>query len=187
MKKNLAQQMLNQSIDELRQSSHWLPHLCFLSFGLTLLFIGHILLGLNPRIGNPAMVIPLTAEKIEDGPLWLSVSLYQENLVVTTAERTIMKFPQSIVKQSELDPLKDYLKNHLVRQILSAGLSKKARKQELFVLIAVDQNTKYVHIRPIIQLLGELGISQYGFETQIPIVTEKPTKNSADDNKQAQI
>ncbi|MDD9950326.1 MAG: hypothetical protein OXT67_02050 [Zetaproteobacteria bacterium] len=171
MKKQLCQQMLDKSIEELRTPRHWLPHLCFLSFGLVLLFIGHILLGLNPRIGNPAIVLPLKAEHIEDGPLWLSVSLHQESLVVTTAERNIMRFPALIQSQEELTPLKNYIRRHLVGQILSAGLTKKVRKKELFVLIAVDQKAKYVHLRPVLQLLAELGISQYGFETQIPLDT----------------
>ena len=163
---------LNKHLDmvrsRLQESSSWFPYPCLFSFGLVLLFSGHILTGINPRIGSPADVLPFKSETAKEGAIWLSISVHKGLVVVSTDDRHIFSWDERDRDLGMVDSLVKHLRNRIVEITLSASLAKEISHTESLVVLAVDQSLKYLHIQPVLTALAQAGISEYAFETRQP-------------------
>lgn len=155
--------------ERLTSSLNWFPLPAFIGIGLSLIFVGHVFFGLNPRLGNPAEVIYFDAEPLKDGGIWLSVSIQEEKLVVTTADRSVFKITLSGTDVDEISKLTDYLREQTKKLSINAGLSQKISTVQSTAVISADQKLKYGHVRPILVALARAGISNYGFETKMQL------------------
>ena len=136
-------------IERLRRHHIWFPFPTMISFTLILLFTGHSLLGLNPRLGNPAHIVDFPSEATEEGAIWFSLSLDRENVVVTTFNRKVFRWPKELTSLEPLEPFLGFLNQKIVEATLSASLLKRAAKIETIAVIAVDQHVKFAHLKPI--------------------------------------
>lgn len=167
--------------DRLREVIWWFPFPLLISFGLVLLLTAHIVFGTNPRAGSPADVIPLPAKAQQDSALWFSVTPIDDDIVVTTGDRKVFRWPQDVRGMKELQPFVAFLKQRAADEITSAVLAGQVRLSQSQAVIAADQRLRFVHIRPILYALAEAGISLYAFETQNPVVAavEGPAAHDA--------
>jgi hypothetical protein len=153
--------------ERLKEQVSWFPLPALISFVLVLLFIGHLLVNINPRLGNSAVIVNMNAELEKEGSIWLSVSERDGSLYVTTFDRKIFSWPSDTKDVSPLIDFKDYLSATSAELSAQAAVSKFISKSQTKVVLAVDQRLRYFHIRPILHTLAQVGLDSYGFETQI--------------------
>jgi len=149
----------------LRESSSWYPFPCLISFFLVLLLTAHVVLSTNPRAGHAASVLPLVADEAEDSVIWLSVTSENGQITVADNYRQVFSWSEEVQTIQSLDAFVRHLKSRVADEIKSAALSKRIYQSQKQVIIAIDQQLKYRHFRPILYALAEAGISNYGFET----------------------
>ena len=53
-----------------------------INFTLALVFVGHLLVNLNPRLGNPVSVLTLETNQdiSSDGSIWISVGIDEDEI-----------------------------------------------------------------------------------------------------------
>lgn len=151
----------------LREPAVWFPAPALLSFVLVLLFTGHLLIGLNPRLGSTTDVVTFSAEEQPEGSIWLSVSVQNNDVVVTTFNRKVFTWPKDTNSLTPLSNLKSYLIATVDELATQASIAKYLSIHQAKVILAVDESLRYYHVRPIIHLLAEVGLDDYGFETRI--------------------
>ena len=159
---------LRKQQDRLKESISWFPYPALISLSLVLLCSGQIIPNLNPRLGNPADILPFNGEPNAEGSIWLSVSLIGKQIVITTDSREVMSWDASSRSLSAADPLIRFLKHRIKEITLAASLTKKASRSDSLVVLATDQSLKYVHLKSILYALASAGISEYAFETRVP-------------------
>lgn len=159
---------IEATIERLREPIKWFPLPIMITSGLCLFLTAHILSGANPRAGHPANVMTFPAQPGRDSAIWMSVAPVGDEIVVTTADRQIFRWPQSTMDMPELGALVRHLKSIIANELEAAALAKRALKSQSTALIAADQNLAFHHIRPIISALSQAGISRYAFETLTP-------------------
>jgi hypothetical protein len=155
-------------IERLREPLLWFPLPIMITSGLCIYLTAHILSGTNPRAGHPANVMTFPAKSGRDSAIWISVAPIGDDIVVTTADRKLFKWPQSIANMPDIDPLVRHLRGIIANELEAAALAKRALKSQSTALIAADQNLAFHHMRPIISALSQAGISRYAFETLTP-------------------
>lgn len=158
---------LNRQKERLGIFANLFPFPALIPFGLVLIFCGSLIPTLNPRIGSPADVIPMSSMDEKEGSIWFAVRAIGDEVVVTAPNKRIFRWPSKIEDPRELDPFRSYLRQRVTNEIQMAVLAKRVTKAQLSAVIAADQRCRYLHLRPIIQALAEVGISDYGFETII--------------------
>jgi hypothetical protein len=156
--------------ERLHEVIWWYPFPLVISFALVMILTAHVMFGTNPRAGNPANIIAFPSDTQKDSALWLSVTPVGKEIVVTTSDRRVFRWPQDVRGMQPLAPLVAYLKERAQEEIRSAVIAGRVLKTQTQAVIAADQRLKYLHIRPIIHALAAAGISQYAFETQNPAV-----------------
>ena len=157
----------------LREPLWWFPFPIFLSFGLVLLLTAHVLFGTNPRMGHPANVITFPSEARRDSAIWLSVTPIGKEVVVTTGDRRVFRWPLEVHSLDELKPFRAYLREAVARELEVTALANSAFQHQTTVVIAADQRLKYLHVRPLLHAFAEAGISHYAFETQNPALAAR--------------
>lgn len=163
----LWQDAIKAQVERLHEPLWWFPFPLIISFALVLLLTAHVFGGTNPRMGNPATVVSFPADLRRDSAIWLSVTPIDGEIVVTTGDRKVFRYPQDIADLEPLKKLRAYLKEAVRREVEGAALGSEAYQHQTSVVIAADQRLKYLHVRPILYALAEAGISQYAFETQL--------------------
>ena len=151
--------------ERLRQPGLWYPYPAMISFALIVILTGHLLPGLNPRLGSRAEIIEFYGKSERAGAIWLGVLMAKDRIYVRTAERSTFSWSAKSDRMKDLQAFTRYLKDRAKKEALSSGLSLEGHLTRTTVVLAVDQRLKYVHIRPIIMALAEAGISHYAFET----------------------
>ena len=146
-----------------------MPYPALISLGLSLLCPVQIIPKLNPRLGNPATILPFSGEPSYENAIWMSVSLIRGKIVITTDTREILTWEASDLRPEATQPLKEFLLRRVKEITLSASLAKKALLSESLVVLATDQSLKYIHLKGILYSLAQAGISEYAFETKEPV------------------
>ncbi|MBP9706213.1 MAG: hypothetical protein KBD78_01115 [Oligoflexales bacterium] len=162
--------------DRLRETSSWFPIPALLSAFATLVLLGHLNFSLNHRLGSPANIINLNQNSIAEGSLWISLSIYDEKLlIITSSEYFLVSFED--LRENKLTEFISFLDNY--RSDLKADAAIRLKKDVLAAnaVLSVDQNLKYAHVLPIIQALAKAKITKYGFETKNINVEENIPKN----------
>lgn len=164
-KRNFATEFFNNKRTQLSEFISWFPYPALISYCLAIIFIGHFLLGLNPRLGSPANTIHLKSVSQPEGAIWISLSLKDSDLIITTAEKDILKAPLSDLETNTIADLTKYLEKKTKEAILSSILSKTSNQIESIVVLAIDQSIQFKHLKPVIGSIAKAGISKYAFET----------------------
>ena len=156
--------------ERLTQPLTWYPYPALISFGLVMILIGHLIPGLNPRLGSRANVIEFPAARVSDSVLWLGVFAENDRVVLTTSDRMRFDWPL-VATAADLKQFSNYLDQRRRKEALAAGLAHATTFDKTMVVLSLDQRLKYVHIRPILNALAAAGISKYGFETKLTAST----------------
>lgn len=128
---------------------------------------GHLIPGLNPRLGNMANIPILKQPPIKEGGIWISV--YQENhkIMIATSDRETFSYSLPINSIDKLKEFSSYLKKKTLDFSISANLNMEANLENTKLSIAVDKDISYHSFRPILYALAKARISKYSFETLI--------------------
>lgn len=145
----------------------WYPYPALIAFSLVTILNGQLLTYLNPRLGTSVEVIPLKAQRLILGDIWLGIKLNGEVLEIVTTDRRMFKWKNKSLERSDMRELINYLKQKTRQQAQSAGLKMKAMESDIRAIIAIDKNVSYAHLSPVLYALAEAKISKYGFESRI--------------------
>jgi hypothetical protein len=162
-------QLFQDKKDRLTGSEDWFPYPFLISALLAMLFTGHVLLGLNHRLGNEVSLMTYPSEEAKEGAIWFSVAKKGVNLIVRMEDRQAFSWPLEAVKDQYFEGFKRKLKQKMTDLTLSASLRKMVLLDQSLVVMAVDQQLIFKDIKAIIHLLAQLGISEYAFETLQPL------------------
>ncbi len=154
-------------LERLKENIWWFPFPALIAFGLVFILAGHLLTDLNPRLGSVTDPIQLNTKPFPDGAIWMAINVNADHITVTTADRKKFSWPALHTTMRDLEPFTSYLKKKKQEEIYKSVRLLENSAVRSRVVIAVDQNAKYIHIRPVIYALAEAGISKYGFETRI--------------------
>ena len=166
-KNSFAYDAVERNKDRLETFQGWFPYPALLAFGLVLMLSCHLLNIVNHRVGQPANLINLPARAENEGSLYMSLRIYHDQLYVRMGDQSVFMFPQRITSVDDLSELRQYLQQWSERTIVKAAIANAIEESMLHVVIAADQRLKYLHVRPIINLLAEVGITNYSFETSM--------------------
>jgi biopolymer transport protein ExbD len=155
--------------DRLTEGLHWFPYPALISIGFLLIFSGHILFNLNPRIGSQSTPIILEGSTASEGSIWMAVLLRKDKLVITTDSKQIFQWNADKIDKKELEPFIAYLKAEKLSLSFSALLAKRIQLIQTLVVMAVDQQLNYAQVRPLLYALSQAGISHYAFEVKKPL------------------
>jgi len=156
----------------LREPLWWFPYPFLIAIGMVLLLTGHLVFAINPRMGHPASLINFPAQMRPDSAIWFSMTPIDHDIVITTNDRLIFRWPQNLAPAQATQPFVAYLRRRVANEIDSAALLKRAPSTPMTVVIAADQRLKYLHLRPILAALAEAGITSYAFETLVIASTQ---------------
>jgi len=158
----------SQTKDRLKNPSLWFPYPVLISFVLAVVLAGYSLPNLNIYFGQPSSLIQqdIVDNKTPSGSIWITASVIDNELIITTFDRKIFKWNREIKNITDIENFISYLKTEVERRSIQAGLAAGIHPGEVEVTIAADRGLKFLHIRPIINALAEAGISAYSFETK---------------------
>ena len=162
----LWEQRFEAQKSRLGESLGWFPYPFLIPVGLAVLVFVKSMIGVNHRYGNPADILSFDAQPAADGSIWISVTPIGREIVVTTADRQVFRWPQQLKGDQDLAPFVEYLKAKVSNEAESSALSKTASKYQTTAIIAADQRLKYLHLKPIIYALADARIRSYAFETK---------------------
>ena len=154
-------------LERLKENIWWFPFPALIAFGLVIILAGHLLTDLNPRLGSKTDPIQLNTKPFPDGSIWMALNIDNDSVVVSTADRKKFVWPSQNTTMSQLEEFISYLKDKTQEETNRSVRLLESSRVRSTVVIAVDQNAKYIHIRPVIYALAEAGVSKYGFETRI--------------------
>ncbi len=153
--------------ERLQEPVLWFPFPALIAFGLVIILRGHLLTGLNPRLGARVDVIQYDAKNLPDGGIWLGVFQDGKDVLVVTSDRRRFRWPIDSQDMKDIDPLVTYLQNRVKKEAYSTAIKLESNLTRTTAVLAVDQKLKYIHLRPVIYALAEARIAKYGFETRV--------------------
>ena len=159
--------ILQRMRERLSEPILWFPFPALIGFGLVIILRGHLLGGFNYRLGTRADVVHLQAEPLRGPGIWLSIYQDKDKLVLLTDDHNRFEWPLGVRDMKALKPLITYLNQRSREEAFKATLSMEADADRIRAILAVDQELKYIHIRPVLFALVEAKISNYGFETRV--------------------
>jgi hypothetical protein len=154
-------------LERLKENIWWFPFPALIAFGLAILLIGHLLTDLNPRLGSVADPIQLNTKPFPDGSIWVSINIYENQVVATTYDKKKFSWSSHNTSMKDLEDFVAYLKKKTLEETYRSVRLLESSAVRSKVVIAVDQNAKYIHLRPVIYALADAGIAKYAFETRI--------------------
>ena len=153
--------------ERLQEPILWFPFPALIAFGLVIILRGHLLTGLNPRLGARVDVIQYSAPNLPDGGIWLGIYQEGNQVQVVTSDRRRFNWPIESQDLEDIKPLIIYLKERVRKEAYSTAIKLESNITRTTTVLAVDQKLKYSHLRPVIYALAEARIAKYGFETRI--------------------
>jgi hypothetical protein len=153
--------------ERLQEPVLWFPFPALIAFGLVIILRGHLLTGLNPRLGARVDVIQYNAKNLPDGGIWLGIFQDATHVQVVTSDRRKFSWPIHSQDLKDLDPLIKYLQGRVKKESYSTAIKIESNLTRTTAVLAVDQKLKYIHLRPVIYALAEARIANYGFETRM--------------------
>lgn len=153
--------------ERLQEPVLWFPFPALIAFGLVIILRGHLLTGLNPRLGARVDVIQYDAKNLPDGGIWLGVFQDGKQVLVVTSDRRRFSWPIDSQNMKDIEPLVTYLQNRVKKEAYSTAIKLESNLTRTTAVLAVDQKLKYIHLRPVIYALAEARIAKYGFETRV--------------------
>tara|TARA_B100000902_G_scaffold278062_1_gene263887 strand:+ start:82 stop:615 length:534 start_codon:yes stop_codon:yes gene_type:complete len=153
--------------ERLREPIGWYPFPALIAFGLVLILSGHLIPGLNPRLGSRANTINMEAPLEKEGSIWFGIYQDKGDIIVMTSDRKRFRWPKNTTSSKDIRPFTRYLKNRVARDSLRMSLRMEANLTQVTAVLAIDEKLKYIHLTPILYALAEARINKYGFETKV--------------------
>lgn len=167
----MSKLLWNESVRGLRERLQdplvWFPFPALIAFGLVIILRGHLFSGVNHRLGTEANVVELSAEPLRSPGIWMSITQSGNDILIVTDDRRLFKVPLAAPNVESLAPFVSYLNQRTRANAFKTTLDLELDADRIRVVMAVDQELKYIHIRPILYALAEAKISNYGFETKM--------------------
>lgn len=151
--------------ERLRPEEGLFPYPALFAFGLILILTGHLLPGLNPRLGSRIQLISFDSPRQHEGSLWLGISKDQENVTVITPDRKMFTLTNKDTQRAGFDALVEYLQSYVEHQTRASSLRGEADATQAKAILAVDRSLNYAHLNPVLLALAQARITRYGFET----------------------
>lgn len=148
----------------IRAANRWFPMPALIALGLALVLSGHLIPGLNPRLGNMAQIPTLVGPSQHDSTIWLSIYPVGDSIRVTTSDRQSFSY-QADGGELDLTELIQYLQLKTRNLALSSNLAMEVSPYHTVVNLAVDKRLSFGAFRPILYALASAKISRYSFET----------------------
>ena len=114
----------------LRDDSKWELLPAGISFTIAMLFIGHLLPGLNPRLGNRANIMELEAKNEPDGSIWLGVFIKDGSFYIQTSDRKLLRFNADDLDKPTLPSLISYLRHRREKEVALLSFVRIVRHME---------------------------------------------------------
>jgi len=162
----LWQQRCEAQKSRLEEGTGWFPYPFLIPVALAVIVLAKAMVGTNPRHGNPADLLKFDAQPATDASIWFSVTPIGRDIVVTTAERQVFRWPQQLKSDADLEPFTNFLKEKATQEAETTALTKKATNYQAVAVIAADQRLKYLHMKPILYALASARIRSYAFESR---------------------
>lgn len=160
-------QVIDRMRERMNEPIFWWPFPALIGFGLVIILRGHLLSGLNHRLGSRADVIQMKSEMQPATGIWLSIHQEMDRIVVVTDDRRRFTWPLKSASLKDLDPLVTYLREKVRREAYASAMAMETVQGRTKAILAVDQKLKYIHIRPLVYALAQARIPSYGFETKM--------------------
>lgn len=155
----------------IRQPLQWFPLPALVVTGLAMVIGGHLLLELNPRVGVATEIFSFPADEGANPAIYITMRPDDESLIVTLNNQEEFRMPLKEVNAESLAGLNEQLKDQVQKRSIESGRAGLLDDQVSNVTLAVDQRLAYYHVRPIINSLAAVGVTEYGFETLVPADT----------------
>lgn len=152
--------------ERLRLPYYWYPYPALISVALVYILSGHILPGINPRLGSMANVLSFKAKRQNEGSIWIGAYPDKGQIVIQTGDRHNFRWPLNTRSEKDISAFILYLKERVKKESVATGLSLQTSLTKISAVLAIDQRLNYGQIQPIITALAQAKISRYGFETQ---------------------
>jgi len=151
----------------LREKDHTFPTFFLIGVGIVLIISCLTNLNLDPRLGHPTEPIVFEGKTKERTGIWLAVYLNGSKMTVSSGGREVFSWEADHTQGKEFEAFRSFLKMRaktiLSYDVLAGNLAD--RNSE--VVLSLDQNLTYYHMRPILQALADAKISRYSFETKL--------------------
>ena len=168
MKTNKNWKIFLQEMQErLRTPVNFYPYPALISFLLVIVLGGHLLPDLNPRLGSKVDVIRFKTTVQHDGGIWIGIFIENEEIHLVTSDRRKFSWPVDTFSRSNLTEFIKYLRERTKKESLATAIKLETNVTKTRAVLAVDQDLKFIHIRPVLHALAAAKITRYGFETQI--------------------
>ena len=158
---------LTKMKDRMEEPVQWFPFPAMISFMFVVILGGHLLPGLNPRLGARVDSVAIKAPRQPDGGIWLGVYLQDDLITVITSDRNKFKWAAKSPRLEDIEPLVQYLKSKTQHESFSMALKLESSLTKTTAVIGLNQDLTYAHMKPIIFALASANIFRYGFETRI--------------------
>ena len=125
-----------------------------------------ILWTISERVGSPSRVIHLNASAHEPSSIWLAVNIHKGKLVVMGKNKRSFLFELKGIRANKMNPLKEYLEEKMLEVARGGVLQKRVSSPSTRVTLSIDRTIRYRHVIPIIDVIADLGFSNYSFEVR---------------------
>ncbi len=171
--KKRARNRLNLQFSEemrlrLKRDGSWFPFVGLLSFVMVAVYAGYVLPTANPRTGSPIHPIEQKGTPTANNAIWFTLSKSDPYILATTDDRKTFRWHIETKSVDELKPFKEHLEEQVRMITFMSVISKRVYKRQLMVVIAADRSLLYKHVRPVIYMLAQIGLTHYAFETSRP-------------------
>lgn len=151
--------------DRIQNSSSLMVYAVFAAFGLALVISFQTLSLLNPRTGMHVQPPLYQAQSQKEGAIWLALTADERVLRVRTEDKHQIEIDLASEEEDKFKALSEYLTSEVEKKIESIVLQGEFKRASLFAILSVDRTLRFEAVAPVIQVLAEAGISNYGFET----------------------
>ncbi len=160
----------------LRQPLGWFPLPALVVSGLALILGGHLLMQLNPRLGEAIDILTFAAPETANPTIYITMRPDNNEMVITLNNRAEYRTSLKDITDESLVSFNDDLRQQVNKTTIASARAGVLPDLTSNVIIAVDQKLAYYHIRPIINSLAKTGITNYGFETLAPVANEATSR-----------
>ena len=165
MKEPLADfsDLIESCVERLRIPIFWFPLPAFISLGLCMVLYVQIQYGFNPMRGLELSFPEAQGEEIQETSIMYSVFLHEDELVLINQSRRAIVLPKAIKSDNELIDFTKDLEKQIQKKLVDGIVARRITGAELTVIFMIDDSLRYAHIRPILQALAIVKVSNYGF------------------------
>ena len=132
--------------------------------GLVCLLLIFVSLETNQRIRTQTTPVELEGVPAKTATLWFSVAPAEGGIFISGNNGDTFLVENG---GNGLQAFEKHLQGQKQKVIADVALANRMDADSSMVILSLDESLTYAHIRPIIYVLGKVGISRYGFEGRV--------------------